>query len=102
MTRSRLLNTFRQDRTKSSHVAYKKKQNICVKLLRKTKNNFFNNLDVRRVIDNNQFQKRVEPCLNDKTLKEEIIMLTENKKVLSAKRELVKIFNESSKYCPSQ
>ena len=55
MTRSRLLNTFKQDRTKSSHVAYKKKQNICVKLLRKTKKDFFNNLDVRRVIDNNQF-----------------------------------------------
>ena len=35
MTRSRLLNKFRQDRTISSHVAYKNQRNICVKLLRK-------------------------------------------------------------------
>ena len=44
MTRSRLLNKFRQERTMSSYVAYKKHRNICVKLLRKTKKDFFNNL----------------------------------------------------------
>ena len=52
MTRSRLLNKFRQERTILSHVAYKKQQNMCVKLLRKTKKDFFNNLDVKRVTNN--------------------------------------------------
>ena len=52
MTRSRLLNKFRQERTIFSHVAYKKQQNMCVKLLRKTKKDFFNNLDVKRVTNN--------------------------------------------------
>ena len=52
MTRSRLLNKFRQERTISSHVAYKKQQNICVNLLQKTKKDFFNNLDFKRVTDN--------------------------------------------------
>ena len=52
MTRSRLLNKFRQDRTISSHVTYKKQRNICVKLLRKTKEDFFSNLHVKRVTDN--------------------------------------------------
>ena len=37
MTRSRLLNKSRQDRTVSSQVANKKERNICVKLLRKIK-----------------------------------------------------------------
>ena len=37
MTRSRLLNKSRQDRTVSSQVANKKEQNICVKLLRNIK-----------------------------------------------------------------
>ena len=48
MTRSRLLNKFRQDRTISSHVAYKKQRNISVKLLRKAKKDFFNNLNVKQ------------------------------------------------------
>ena len=94
MTRSRLLNKFRQERTILSHVAYKKHQNICVKLLRKTKKDFFNNLDVKRVTDNKQFWKTVKPCLTDKTLKDERITLIENEKVVSDERGLVKIFNE--------
>ena len=44
MTRSRFLNKFRQEITILSHLAYKKQRNICVKLLRKTKRDFFNNL----------------------------------------------------------
>ena len=75
MTRSRLLNKFRQERTILSHVAYKKQRNICVKLLRKTKKDFVNNLDVKRVTDNKQFWKTVKRCLTDKTLKGEKITL---------------------------
>ena len=52
MARSRLLNKFRQERTISSTVAYKKQRNICVKLPRKTKKYFFNNVDVKRITDN--------------------------------------------------
>ena len=33
----------------SSYVAYKKQRNICVKLLPKTKKDFFNNLDAKYV-----------------------------------------------------
>ena len=94
MVRSRLLNKFRQDRTISSHVAYKKQRNICVKLLRKTKKDFFINLDVKLVTENKQFWKTVKPCLTVKTLKGERITLIENEKVVSDERELVKIFNE--------
>ena len=83
MKRSRLLNKFRQGRTISSHIPYKKQRNICVKLLRKAKKAFFNNLAVKPVTDNKQFQKTVKPCLTDKTLKGERITLTENKKVVS-------------------
>ena len=36
MKKSTLVTKFRQERTISSHVAYKKQQNICAKLLRKT------------------------------------------------------------------
>ena len=62
MTKSRLLNKVRQERTISSHVAHKKQQNICVKLLQKAKKDFFNLVDVKRVTDNKQFWKTVRPC----------------------------------------
>ena len=94
MTRSRLVNKFRQERTILSHLAYKKQRYICVKLLQKAKKDFFNNLDVKRVTDNKQFWKKVKPCLTDKTLKDERITLIENDKKVLDERELVKILNE--------
>ena len=94
MTRSRLLNKFRQERTILSHVAYKKQQNMCVKLLRKTKKDFFSNLDVKRVTNNKHFWETVKPCLTDKTLRDERITIIKNEKVVSDERHLLKIFNE--------
>ena len=99
MTKSRLWNKFKQDRAMFSNVAQKKEQNICVKLLRKTKKQFFNNLDVKYVTDNKQFWKTVEPCLTDKTLKGERITLIENGNVVSDKRELGKSLMSTFKYC---
>ena len=69
-------------------------------MVRKTKKDFFNNLDINSA-DNNQFWKTVKPCLTDKTLKDERITLTENEKVESEERELVKIFHEYFSYTVS-
>ena len=55
VTRSKLLNKVRQERTISSHVANKKLRNLCVKLIQKTQKDFFNNLDVNRAKENQQF-----------------------------------------------
>ena len=93
MTRSRLLNKFRHERTISSHVACKNNK-ICVKLLQKTKANFFNKHDVKRVTDNEKFWKTVILCKTYKTLKNERKTLIENEEVASDVRGLVKIFNE--------
>ena len=83
MTSSRLLNKFRQERTRSSNIEFKKQQII-----------FVNNIDVKRVTVNKQFRKTVKPCLTDEALKEERITLVENEKVVSDKTQPVKIFNE--------
>ena len=55
VTRSKLLNKVRQERTISSRVANKKLRNLCVKLIQKTQNDFFNNLDVNRAKENQRF-----------------------------------------------
>ena len=89
-----MLNKFREDRTISSHVPYKKQRNIYVKLLRKIKRDFLDNLDVKCVAENKQLWETVKPCLSDKTLNDERISLIGNEKVVSDKRDLMKIFNE--------
>ena len=71
-----------------------KSSEISVKLLQKTRKDFFNDLDVKRVTENKQFWKTLKPCLTDKTLQGERITLIENEKVVSDERELVKIFNK--------
>ena len=50
MTRSRLLNEFRQERTISSHVAYQKQRKLSY--YEKLKKKLVNDLDVKRVTDN--------------------------------------------------
>ena len=94
MTRSRLLNKYKKEKTEESRVKYKKQRNFCVNLLRRTKKNFYNNLDVKQITDNRLFWKTVKPCLSDKTLKNGKIVLVEKEEVISNDVEIAKIFNE--------
>ena len=48
--RSRLRNKFLRERTNESKIAYNKQRNICVSLLRKTKRDYFANLDTKIII----------------------------------------------------
>ena len=52
MNRSRLRNKFLRERTKESKAAYNKQRNICLSLLRKTKREYFANLDTKKTIGN--------------------------------------------------
>ena len=71
MTRTRLLKKFRKDKSDINRAAYKKQRNYCVNLLKNTKKDFYNNLNVTKVTDNKQFWKTVKPTFTDKTLKDE-------------------------------
>ena len=57
MHRSRLRNKFLRERTKESKIAYNKQRNICVSLLRKTKRDYFANLDTKIMKDIGNFRK---------------------------------------------
>ena len=49
MNRSSLLNRYRKEKTEATRSAYKRPRNFCVKLLRKTKKEFYNNLNVKYI-----------------------------------------------------
>ena len=60
MNRSRLLNRYRKEKTEATRSAYNRQRNFCVKLLRKTKKEFSNNLDVKYITENKLFWKTVK------------------------------------------
>ena len=77
MDRSRLRNKFlrERERTKESKVAYNKQRNICVSLLRKSKRDYFANLDTKIMKDNRKFWKTVNPLFSEKSYSKESISL---------------------------
>ena len=48
-----------------------KDRNLCVKLLRKLKKDFYNNLNAKKIINNRKFRETIKPNFTDKTLKYE-------------------------------
>ena len=55
MNRSRLLNRYRKEKTEATRSTYKRQRKFFVKLLRKTKKEFYNNLNVKCITENKLF-----------------------------------------------
>ena len=79
MNRCRLLNKYRNEKTEATRSAYKRQTNFCVKLLKKTKKEFYNNLNVKYISENKLFWKAVKPSFTHKTLEDERIALENTK-----------------------
>ena len=52
MDRTRLRHKFLRNRSIEDRNAYNKQRNYCVSLIRKIKEDYYNNLDYRKIIDN--------------------------------------------------
>ena len=83
MLRSKAKREPNKNKTVSNMERYKKVRNRCVKLIRRTKRRYFENLDVKFVNDNKKFWKTIQPLLNDKNAKANKIVLIENDEILS-------------------
>ena len=81
MTRSRLKNMYNKKRSYDNWDKYKKQkkkqQNFCVKLLRKTKQDYFNNIDINSVSDTKEFWKTIKSYFSNKGLNCNKIFLSE-------------------------
>ena len=85
---NQLLNKFRKENSFINELAY----NFCTKLIKKTKRNFYNNLNVNKITNNKSFWKTVKPSFTEKTLKDEKIILVENDTTFSEENEVAEIF----------
>ena len=79
--RSKFRNIFFKNRTEENRRNYSKQRNLCVALLRKSKREYFGNIDVKKVSDNKKFWSVVKPSLSNKVVSNEKITLIENKNI---------------------
>ena len=83
MSRSRLRNKFLKEKTEENRKNYKKMRNYCVRLVKKTKKEFYSSLDPKVITDNKKVWKIVKPMFTDKVQQTQNIILIENKRILS-------------------
>ena len=93
MNRSRLCNKFLRDRTKESKIAHDKQRTIWVSLLRKTKRDYFANLDTKIMKHNRKFWKAVNPLFWEKSYSKESISLINKDGSITKNEDLAKTFN---------
>ena len=93
MFRSKLRNKYLKLKTIKSRNAYKKQCNYCVSLLRKTKKEFYENLNPRLIADIKTFWKQVKPFFSDKTPMNRNIILLDGDKIISSPEKCAEIMN---------
>ena len=64
MKRSRLRNKFLKSKSNADKKNYVKQRNYCVPLLRRTKKEYYGNLDPKKVADKKTFWRTVKPFLS--------------------------------------
>ena len=94
MTWTLLHNRYRKDESAGNQFAYER---LCVKLLRKSKKVFYNNLNVK-IIDNRndirKFRQTIKLNFTDKTLKDERISLVDGHQVTTEEKNIAKKFKQ--------
>ena len=91
MTRTRPLNKLRKFNCPENQLTYKRQRNYCFKLLKRSKMDSCNNVNVKKVTNNKHFWKTIKPNFTDEILKDEKIILVEDDKVVTAETNLAKI-----------
>ena len=88
MHRKKLRNRYIKSRTEDNLKAFKTQGNFCVKLLSKTKSDYYRNLDFGDLADNRKFWRTVKPVFSNEvqtnlseTLLEDGKMITEDLKI---------------------
>ena len=95
MKRTELQNKFLKHKTDESRQAFVKQRKYCVSLLRKSKRNYYSNLNVKDITDNQKFWKTIKPLFLDKAKLAVSITLKDNNKIVESQNEVANIFNDS-------
>ena len=89
MHRTRIGNKYLRNKTDENKRKYTKQQNYCVSLLRKSKREYYSNLDVKNITDNKTFWKTIKPFLSDKVTSTQKI----NDKIVKNDNDAARVLN---------
>ena len=93
MDRSKFKNIYNKYRTEDNWTNYKKQRNFFVKLLRKTKIEYFQKVNVKDLSDSRKFWKTIRSFFSNKGLNSNKLMLKENNKLITVEKELATVMN---------
>ena len=93
MTRTRLRNNFLKDRSEENKRKYSKQRNYCVSLLRKSKSDYFGNLNEKNISDNKTFWKTIKPFLSDKITSTQKITLIDKEEIIIGDNNTAEVLN---------
>ena len=95
MTRSRVRNKYLNEKSADSKIAYDKQRNYCINILRRSKKNYFADINISSITDNLEktFWKTVKPLFSDKIFHQETINLVENGTIFSNDQVVADTFN---------
>ena len=93
MLRAKLRNKFLKNRSNENRTNYVKQRNHCISLLRKTKREYYSNLDEKNICDNKTFWKTVKPMLSKKIKSNERITLIENDANIKTEKGTAEVLN---------
>ena len=91
MLRTNLRSKFLKNRSNENKRNYVKQGNHCVSLLRKTKRQYYSNLDEKNICDNKTFWKTVKPMLPKKTKSNKKVNLIENDEIIKTEKATAKV-----------
>ena len=92
MQRSKLRDLFLKKRTEENRNNYVKQRNTCVRLLRKSKREFFGNLNEADLCDDKKYWCVVKSLLSNKVVHNERINLVEDDKIVENDKNTASIF----------
>ena len=93
MLRTTLKNRYNKNRTADNWDAFRRQLDFCVKLSRKVKREFYNQLDISELTDNKKFWKTIKPFISDKSSSKSRLILIEEGKIMSNESEVAETFN---------
>ena len=82
MQRPKLRSLFLKSRTEKNRNNYFKQRNLCLTLLRKSKKEFFGNLNEKNLWDNKKYWGVVKPLLSNNVVSNDKIILVEDENIL--------------------
>ena len=94
MKRTKTRNKYLKNNTLENKNDYKRMRNFCVSLVKKSKKEYYNNINTKNIIDNKKFWKTVKPMFSDKVKQTQNISLVENENIITDHKEVAQTFNQ--------